>query len=61
MNSPRKFPRSTMEAFPHTMEYGAAIEIPARASQWLNKIADYAFAIGLGLALAAIACWGFVK
>jgi len=61
MNTTRKFARSTMEAFPHTMEYGAAIEIPVKAIHWMDKLANWSLAIGLGLALAAIACWELVK
>ena len=61
MNSTKRHPRTLNEAFPHTMEYGAAIEIPAKAIHWMDKLANWSLAIGLGLALSAIACWELVK
>ena len=39
-NSIKRYPRSVIEAFPKTLEYGAAIEIPYRGS----KLRRYVYA-----------------
>jgi len=54
MNTTRKHPRSTMEAFRNTVEYGAAIEIPTPQSRLIEKLKSYGLAIGIGIVLAMI-------
>jgi len=38
-NSIKRYPRSVIEAFPKTLQYGAAIEIPYRKGKFHSKIA----------------------
>jgi len=44
-NSIKRYPRSVIEAFPKTLEYGAAIEIPYRE----GKTRRYFYALLLAL------------
>ena len=49
-----RHPRSRMEAFRNTVEYGAAIEVPTPQSRLIEKLKSYALAIGIGIVLAMI-------
>lgn len=51
MNS-RRYPRSTMQAFPHTAEYGAAIERPSRG----HRVAYWTMAFAV-VYLAGLLIW----
>lgn len=59
MNSTKRHPRTLNEAFPKTVEYGAAIEIPTKINRLVNRIADWALAVALGLIFAGLLmAWG---
>lgn len=53
-NSIKRYPRSAIEAFPKTLEYGAAIEVPYRRGQPKK----YFYMLLLAL-YAMIALWTF--
>ena len=47
----RKYPRSTMEAFPNTAEYGCAIERPRPYPRtlWITIALGFVYVIALGV------------
>ena len=60
MNTTKRHPRSTMEAFPRTAEYGAAIEVP-RKYGIADTLKGAALAVFLGVLLAAVFVGELVK
>lgn len=55
-NVMNKYPRTTKEAFPHTAEYGASIEIPYK-KPFINKLFYIVCVIGFVVLLCDLFIW----
>lgn len=53
-------PRSTMEAFPKSAEYGAAIERPVQQPAQANDIVVMWACVAAAFALVAMKFWGWL-